>query len=807
MVMRRMKNLLLVGVLLLCHLSSLSARIIASGSCGANLTWTLADDGLLRISGSGDMNDFIIHHNDFSPWNGFEDYVKAIYIDSNVTSIGNYAFCGFNITSVTIPESVKSIGWGAFCNCCNLETITIPTGVVEIAPQTFRGCSSLSSVIVSQNLKLVGRDALEGTAWYNSQSDGLVYFNNILYEWKGEMPENTHIVVREGTVAIAEAAFMGCVNLNSITIPECVKFIGGSAFSGTMWYDNQPDGLIYINNVLYEYKGIMPQLMDIELKEGIVGISEYAFEDCENLASVTIPESVTMIGSQAFADCSSLRSIIIPKNVEHIGVNAFIRCSGLTTIEVAEGNSTYDSRDGCNAIIKTSGNTLLRGCTSTKIPNSVNYISFCALESCGFESIEIPEGVTSIGCQAFYGCANLTSVILPEGLISIGASAFHSCINLASIAFPESLNDIKPRALGGTAWYGKQSDGLVYINNILYGYKGTMPEKSSIAIKEGTVGICIDAFAEYKNLVSIVLPESVTSIGGNAFCGCSSLTAINIPKGVTSIGWGVFSGCSGLTTITCEATTPPAIVKFSTFGNVNKAIPVYVPAGSVEAYKSAKYWNEFTNIQPIEESEPIPTTITITINQYGSGTYSSEYALDFSEVQGLKAYVATGYNYLTGEVTLLRVRTAEAGTGLLIKGTPGVSYVVPVIESTADRTLNMLVATLEKTKVNGHSDDGVYANYKYTVVKEQSPEPLFYQFTDGSNLSAGKAYLQIPMAWLPATGQKALRYRFDEGETTDIDETTDDSGQSTVIYDLMGRRVASPKKGEVYIINNKKVVY
>lgn len=596
--MRRMKNLLLVGVLLLCHLS-LSARIIASGSCGANLTWTLADDGLLRISGSGDMNDFIIHHNDFSPWNGFEDYVKAIYIDSNVTSIGNYAFCGFDITSVTIPESVKSIGWGAFSDCCNLETITIPTEVVEIAPQTFRGCSSLSSIIVSQNLKLVGDDALEGTAWYNSQSDGLVYFNNILYEWKGEMPENTHIVVREGTVAIAEAAFKGCVNLNSITIPECVTFIGGDAFRGTMWYDNQPDGLIYINNVLYEYKGIMPQLMDIELKEGIVGISEYAFEDCENLASVTIPESVTMIGSQAFADCSSLRSIIIPKNVEHIGVNAFIRCSGLTTIEVAEGNSTYDSRDGCNAIIKTSGNTLLRGCTSTKIPNSVNYISFCALESCGFESIEIPEGVASIGCQAFYGCANLTSVILPEGLISIGASAFHSCINLASIAFPESLNDIKPRALGGTAWYGKQSDGLVYINNILYGYKGTMPEKSSIAIKEGTVGICIDAFAEYKNLVSIVVPESVTSIGGNAFSGCSSLTAINIPKGVTGIGWGTFSGCSGLTTITCEATTPPAIANYAAFGGVDKSIPVYVPAGSVDAYKVAEYWSGFTNIQPI----------------------------------------------------------------------------------------------------------------------------------------------------------------------------------------------------------------
>jgi hypothetical protein len=235
-------------------------------------------------------------------------------------------------------------------------------------------------------------------------------------------------------------------------------------------------------------------------------------------------------------------------------------------------------------------------------------------------------------------------------------------------------------------------------------------------------------------------------------------------------------------------------------------IALYVPAASLSNYKNANVWKSFTNIQPIEE--PIPT-VTITISKYGSGTYSSEYALDFSEVKVLKAYVATGYNHLTGEVTLLRVRTAQAATGLLIKGTPGVSYEVPIIESTADHTLNMLVATLEKTPVDSRSSDGLYANYKYTVVKEQSPEPMFYEFEDGSNLSAGKAYLQIPLAWLPTTGQNSIRYRFEEGETTDIEEEqlTNDNSQLTIIYDLYGRRVLSPKKGELYIINNKKVVY
>jgi hypothetical protein len=249
---------------------------------------------------------------------------------------------------------------------------------------------------------------------------------------------------------------------------------------------------------------------------------------------------------------------------------------------------------------------------------------------------------------------------------------------------------------------------------------------------------------------------------------CTSLTSIVIPESVTEIGGQAFDR-TGLSSITCKATTPPSNdYGIEAFSGVDKSIPVYVPEGSVTAYKAAEYWSEFTNILPIEE--PTPDYVTITISKYGSGTYSSEYALDFSEVKVLKAYVATGYNHLTGEVTLLRVRTAQAATGLLIKGTPGVSYEVPIIESTADHTLNMLVATLEKTPVNSRSSDGLYANYKYTVVKEQSPEPMFYEFEDGSNLSAGKAYLQIPLAWLPTTGQKSIRYRFEEGETTDIEE-------------------------------------
>ena len=193
--------------------------------------------------------------------------------------------------------------------------------------------------------------------------------------------------------------------------------------------------------------------------------------------------------------------------------------------------------------------------------------------------------------------------------------------------------------------------------------------------------------------------------------------------------------------------------------------------------------------------------VSITINQYGSGTYCSDYALDFSEVEGLKAYAATGFNKMTQYITLTRVITAEAEVGLFIKGEPG-TYIVPVIDESDDRSLNMLVATPIKTTVNSTSEGGEYSNFKYTI-KSGENTPMFYQFADGSTLSAGKAYLQIPTDWLIVSNQRTIKIEFDEGESTDINEVKSED-EATVVYDLVGRPVTAPSKG-VYIVNGKKV--
>ena len=223
------------------------------------------------------------------------------------------------------------------------------------------------------------------------------------------------------------------------------------------------------------------------------------------------------------------------------------------------------------------------------------------------------------------------------------------------------------------------------------------------------------------------------------------------------------------------------------------------------------HWDGLPTTMPANDVELravfIPTEVTVTIGQYGSTTYCSEYALDFSEVEDLKAYAATGYNKRTQVLTMTRVQTTEAGFGLYLMGNPG-KYTVPVIEASDDNSLNLLVGVLEKTMVNSISSDGVYANYKYTI-KSGDTTPKFYQYADGSSISAGKAYLQIPLAWLPASASKTIDIRFDEGEFTDIDEVFDErkgeSGNGKTIYDLQGRVVENPTSG-IYIVDGKKVL-
>ena len=233
---------------------------------------------------------------------------------------------------------------------------------------------------------------------------------------------------------------------------------------------------------------------------------------------------------------------------------------------------------------------------NAKIASSITYkqksydvlgISDYAFSGCsGLTSITIPKSVTNIGYYAFSGCSGLTSITIPNSVTSIGRYAFEYCPKLEKIIVSNENTYFDSRD-------NCNAIILTATNTLLFGCKNSIIPNSVTSI-----GDC--AFYGCTNLTSITIPNSVTSIGYGAFGSCKGLTSITIPNSVTSIGYYAFSGCSGLTAIHCLSSTPPTISYSDTFDNdsYSKAT-LYVPYGSLEAYKAAAGWGKFQNI--IEE--------------------------------------------------------------------------------------------------------------------------------------------------------------------------------------------------------------
>ena len=424
-------------------------------------------------------------------------------------------------------------------NGTNTDLI-IPSGITVIAEEVFKNRYDLTSVTIPDSVTSIGKDAFYNTAWYNNQPDGLVYAGKVAYKYKGSMTSNTSIVLKEGTLGIGDSAFYNLSGLTSITIPDSVTSIGYSAFihcSG-LTSITIPDSVTNIGDFAFkDCKG----LTRVTIGNSVTSIGEYAFSGCTGLTNIIISDSVSRIGESAFYYCIGLTSITIPDSVTKIGDYAFYNCSGLTTVNwnatscTSAGSSSFPIFAGCSNL------------TTVNIGDNVTTIPTYAFHGrSGLTKVTgSADNASKVVKQAM---PNSFVVVITSGT-NISDYAFRDCVGLTSITIPDSVTSIGKDAFYNTAWYNNQPDGLVYAGKVAYKYKGTMPENTSIVIEDDTFGIADYAFYGCTGLTSVTIGNGVTSIGSYAFYGCSSLTSITIPDSVTNIGENAFYNCNGLTRI------------------------------------------------------------------------------------------------------------------------------------------------------------------------------------------------------------------------------------------------------------------
>ena len=565
-----MRKILLLFSALLLSATAMAYDFKVDGLCYA------INEGFAEVTAEADFN------------NNYPDLVKAVipnYVEYDnvqyrVLGLGENAFNGAkNLESIEFPSydggyefyiksfaaancpklknvdlvGVSEIGDVAFAGAA-LESIRIWWGIEKIGNQIFMGCKNLTEIKVDEN-----------NEYYDSRDNC-----NAIVETK----TNTLIMgcnastIPNTVTTIGRYAFQDCENLAVEHLPTSVVKVGANAFDYTPLYplDKEPaEGAHYIDHILYKYYSTdYDTPKELVVKEGTLGIAEYACAGIK-FSSLTLPSSLKCISAGAFTDTqlsqlslpasverieeyafsnSALTNVTIPENVKYVGKGAF-EGNSFTSItwnaidcetEIVEGGSIWSSVFGGLYSLKsfTFGNTV------KTIPNSLCGGLGYDIEE-GIE-ITLPNSVEKIGHRAFDG-SGIKTITIPENVKSIEKNAFGSCYNLSQVTLGGNEDSIHPEAFRGTPWwnsyYENLSDGPIYLGKSLIGYKGEMPENTTLVVKEGTTAIA-DYVFNYENrpenLVAITFPESLEEIGNNSFRDCVNLKEVTIPKAVTKVG-------------------------------------------------------------------------------------------------------------------------------------------------------------------------------------------------------------------------------------------------------------------------------
>lgn len=625
--------------------------IVANGTCGDGLTWILGADSTLIISGYGAMDNYVATS---IPWLANRAGIKQVVVEDFVTSIGDYAFYNMpNLSSADLGERILTIGANAFANCSGLTEITIPASVAAIGADAFAqtGITAITALPTTppsieentfagvpadidltvpaesveaygramgwsafgNHTSILGRGVCGNKAEWQLTDDGIMriygsgtmssYSNNGM-PWRDLRDQIRTLVVEEDISMIGGYAFQNCDSLTTVTLPSTLKRIANYAFQDC---DN----------------------LDLTLPDGITIIDMYAFLACPKLTA-TLPSTLTDLGTRAFQG-TAVASAHIPAGLTTIGVAPFADCQNLTAITVDADNPNHTAQDGVlyskdmtqlrqypagktdaefkvpdevTAILAYSffGNAHLK---AVSLPDGLTTINSSAFNMCsGLEAVNIPEGVTVLNGSVFYGCPSLRSVTLPSTLTNINESAFSGCSRIESIV---SLAATPPTVGNSNVFYLVSKMVPVYVPSAnVDDYKAANIWKdfrNIVGIQGG--GACGDGLTWALGADSVLVITGSGEMADYALSGASAapwsaqaaaIKAINLGAGVSKLGTYAFAGCTNVKAMYADATTPPAMADANSVSGLPNGMPVYVPTGSVDAYKAADNWKSM-NIQ------------------------------------------------------------------------------------------------------------------------------------------------------------------------------------------------------------------
>ena len=751
------------------------------------------------------------------------DKISVNGTDYPVTRIEDYAL-GSNteMTSVTIPNSVTTIGPGAFSWCSALTTVTIGSGVTYIGCDAFYGATAVEDVYLYADPEVLD--------WYDEGGCDDFKF------------DGTTICHVADAVAWG-AKYAGIVNLifvDPTTVPLTCSYNESTqtlTISGTQFMPN------YYSSSSRPWSEYVSQIKKIIIEDGVPNISQYAFDCCSSLTDVVIPNSVLSIDEYAFSSCSSLTSINLPASVKTFSPLAFTGCTNLTAINFASDNPEYKtingnvySKDGSTFVRLPQGKSSLEiadgvteigeyacyNCnklTTISLPSSVGYIGYAAFQYCyGITDFEIP-GVGVIDSYAFAGCG-MNEISIPDNVIQINDCAFDSCDRLTTVTLGKSVQYLPTTAfpscdnltnfyVAKENPYFKSYAGVVYNkgDNSLHifpsgrttafipegvtsipGYLFCNNHKlTSISLPSTLLSIGFSSFFDCTHLVSVTIPNSVTTIDDYAFCGCHELTSVIIGSGVTYIGFDAFFGCYNTTDIYLYA-EPETIETWSDGYDdfmPDKATICHV--FDADGFK-AKWDTEdyYANVRVTFQGDLLPAVTTTDV----AGSYMTTYYNGTANVK-VPADVSVFKVSLSGSkltATEIEDRIINAGQGVILKanGAKTVAMATTTKTSTADYSDNSLEGVDADTPKNN--------SYSYYVLG--SGDGIgFYPFSQ-STLPAHKAFIKT------TSGPSA--YKFDD--TTGV-EGIDNEPQATdnSIYNLAGQRLNKMQKG-INIVGGKMVL-